>query len=103
MPVQVPTPTYAYNVFRFANAREAERKSIEHDKEMARKQLEFQMEMSRVGAPSDKNWLWWAERPDEHGWRDARLKGLKHTNQVERNQTFKFVFFFTQNGFCYVA
>ncbi|CAA91314.3 uncharacterized protein CELE_F07A11.1 [Caenorhabditis elegans] len=73
----------------FANAREAERKSIEHAKEMARKQLEFQMEMSRVGAPSDKNWLWWAERPDEHGWRDARLKGLKHTNQVERNQTFK--------------
>ncbi|KAF1765355.1 hypothetical protein GCK72_005307 [Caenorhabditis remanei] len=73
----------------FANAREAERKSIEHAKEMARKQLEFQMEMARVGAPTDKNWLWWAERPDEHGWRDARLKGLKHTNQVERNQTIK--------------
>ncbi|ULU06225.1 hypothetical protein L3Y34_018236 [Caenorhabditis briggsae] len=73
----------------FANAREAERKSNEHAKEMARKQLEFQMEMSRFGAPSDRNWLWWAERPDEHGWRDARLKGLKHTNQVERNQTIK--------------
>ncbi|CAI2345616.1 unnamed protein product [Caenorhabditis sp. 36 PRJEB53466] len=73
----------------FANAREAERKTMEHAKEMARKQLEFQMEMNRVGAPSDKNWLWWAERPDEHGWRDARLQGMKHTNQVERNQTIK--------------
>ncbi|CAB3405318.1 unnamed protein product [Caenorhabditis bovis] len=61
----------------FANAREAERKSAEHAKELARKQLEFQ------------NWLWWAERPDEHGWRDARMRSMTHTNQVERNVIIK--------------
>ncbi|CAI5442706.1 unnamed protein product [Caenorhabditis angaria] len=85
----IDATTNAKAALEFANAREAERRAVEHAKEMNRKQLEFQMEMSRIGAPIDKQWLWWAERPDEHGWRDARMKGLKHTNQVERNQTIK--------------
>lgn len=97
---QSPGPIQHFRGFRFAAYREIEESRKMHDQDAWRRQLElqvnarrwetkiyFRMEMQKKAPPVDDGWLWWAERPDEHGWRAARIE--QQSNQVERNEYMK--------------
>ncbi|KAF8363493.1 hypothetical protein PRIPAC_90416, partial [Pristionchus pacificus] len=60
---------------------------IKHARETEMKSLQFQIEMNarrrEIGEGSGEEW--WMERPDEHGWREARLMVKGRERQLEKN------------------
>ncbi|GMT14955.1 hypothetical protein PFISCL1PPCAC_6252, partial [Pristionchus fissidentatus] len=71
------------------HAEEQRRRQIEtrHTRDVHMKSLQFQIQMemnARRGREVESD-LWWMERPDEHGWREARLEWKRKERQLEKN------------------
>ncbi|GMS84521.1 hypothetical protein PENTCL1PPCAC_6696, partial [Pristionchus entomophagus] len=71
----------------YAEEQRLREKEMRHARESEMKSLQFQMEMNarrrKMGGGGGDEW--WIERPDEHGWREARLAMKGKERQLEKN------------------
>ncbi|GMR36805.1 hypothetical protein PMAYCL1PPCAC_07000, partial [Pristionchus mayeri] len=70
----------------YAEEERMREREMKHARESEMKSLQFQMEMNaRRRGMEEGGDEWWIQRPDEHGWREARLRIKGRERQLEKN------------------